>query len=442
MIALWIAVGGSRFEKYQDNVVVERASQVVGFWGGAALIAGISFVAYLAGSLLIVGSSGRISRLITEALGHQPLETVLRWFRVTAEFGAGQSRTLVDWSESASRRIRATGIGTAELLSESQDLPSGFVRRLSSVFTSSNHAVAIDGDVTDQHAKLLSAALRDYVMVDEFESLAVRLQIERELIYDAYDRLSTEAELRFSISPPIVVAVSATAILWSPWALLALVVPAALLFQGAVLVERARQRVIQALSSNVIDSPVVQTLCLRGELPLHAQQAIEQRESQAAEACFAALAGLEETIPRYSSFRRSDGDPEDEAIVRAEHDKLLGQLEANIVLLKSEHRVEMAGLLGVLRYAYDLPSDLRNGKGWHPDTAAQIAKHCASYGREVLAAQLRRQAVPDLPPVMAEYLLANGDRNDDLGADFAQEIGERDQEIASWRVHHGLPPSR
>jgi hypothetical protein len=86
------------------------------------------------------------------------------------------------------------------------------------------------------------------------------MQIEREPLYDAYDRLTSEAELRFSIFPPLALLSVTAAVLWSPWCLVALVMPAILAAQGSRLYDSAQERVLQALTTGVVQSPTVQEL--------------------------------------------------------------------------------------------------------------------------------------------------------------------------------------
>lgn len=172
------------------------------------------------------------------------------------------------------------------------------------------------------------------------------------------------------------------------------------------------------------------------------------RADTAAETCFEELANLLDLIPRWSA-RRDTGvrSAEDEAefeMLRAEHDSALGRLEANIVLLQPDGRQAMTELLELLRFAHDLPIRRRRQleDGWHPDSVVTICRNCVTYGRAILASQVRREPRPSVPPEIHEYQLAVNERNDDLMQEYAQEVHEDEEAIRKWREQRGLPPNR
>lgn len=172
------------------------------------------------------------------------------------------------------------------------------------------------------------------------------------------------------------------------------------------------------------------------------------RADKAAEVCFEELTKLLDVVPRWAAIRSSAiASPEDEVSqeqVRVEHDSALGRLEANVVLLQPGNREAMGQLLETLRYAHDLPIRHMHGHefGWHPDSVVTITRACVHHGRAVLASHLRREPLPTVPPEIQEYQLAVDERNDDLMADFAQEVHEDEEAIRHWREHRGLTPDR
>jgi hypothetical protein len=98
------------------------------------------------------------------------------------------------------------------------------------------------------------------VVVGEMDLLIRRLQIERESLFYDYDRLKSEAALRYSIAPPLVAVIITAGLSWTPWILLALVVVPFLLIHGRRAEEQANCTVTAALTQGVIESPTVATL--------------------------------------------------------------------------------------------------------------------------------------------------------------------------------------
>lgn len=179
----------------------------------------------------------------------------------------------------------------------------------------------------------------------------------------------------------------------------------------------------------------------------------DARSRQAAEACYEELAKLVDLIPAYAAIdrRTSDaggGDAEYDTLrqTRREHDATIATLEAQVVLLRPAVRIEMEALLGVLRYAYDLPyranPKTQLDQGWHPDRARTIATHLVQHARSVLATHLTNASIPQRPAAVDEYLIAVDERNDDFSDFFSENIDEDDMAVQAWRTRHGLTPDR
>lgn len=88
--------------------------------------------------------------------------------------------------------------------------------------------------------------------------LPMQLQIEREALYNDFDRVRAESELRAAIVVPLLVLVVILAVGGSPWWLVALLVPAWLLRQGVQAHVEAQQRLQAAVRHEVIKSPSVE----------------------------------------------------------------------------------------------------------------------------------------------------------------------------------------
>ena len=151
-----------------------------------------------------------------------------------------------------------------------RDVPDAFRRQLTdaydntvtdeSEFASEFHANLDDEqkDKIKQHRALVHTL--HSVVATEHEALVTRLQIERETLYNDYDRLRSEAELRFSIFIPLTALSIVTAVLLSGWALVSIVLPVILLAQGVRMQARANLRVSQALVTGVVQSPTLEQL--------------------------------------------------------------------------------------------------------------------------------------------------------------------------------------
>lgn len=177
------------------------------------------------------------------------------------------------------------------------------------------------------------------------------------------------------------------------------------------------------------------------------------RSRAAAEVCYEELSKLVESIPQLHARERladrpeaTDADRDARNKVKNVHDGSIASLEANLVLLRTDVREEMARILDVLRFAYDLPYRSRPmnqlDEGWHPDRATNIANALVKHARNVLAAHLTTAKIPDRSDAVEEYILANDERSADIEEYFSHEIEEDDEQLKSWRVKRGLPPDR
>lgn len=169
------------------------------------------------------------------------------------------------------------------------------------------------------------------------------------------------------------------------------------------------------------------------------------RADEAATALLEDLATLREAIPTYATLKNAPLE-RDEMQPRIEatqvHDQALATLEANIMLLTPDVRAAMTRVLNILRAAHDLSSADSWREEYHPDSTWSITRNTVRFGREILAAHLRREPSPAEPDVIHEYLLAVEDRESELRGEFAQEISEDDEAIRAFRVKHDLSPER
>lgn len=99
----------------------------------------------------------------------------------------------------------------------------------------------------------------------EAPGLIVRLQVKSKDLYDEWDRLSAEADLRIALALPLAVLTAALAITWSPWFwLIGLLVPLVYV-QGRDYRKQATSIVLAGLIEGVMESPTQEALRLRIE---------------------------------------------------------------------------------------------------------------------------------------------------------------------------------
>lgn len=98
------------------------------------------------------------------------------------------------------------------------------------------------------------------VVERERDQLATRLQASNQSLYDSYDRLRAEAELRFTLFMPLLALIMVVAAQWSWLTALLVVVPIILALQGWLRQVEAQTVVTQALITGLIASPTLQRI--------------------------------------------------------------------------------------------------------------------------------------------------------------------------------------
>jgi hypothetical protein len=89
----------------------------------------------------------------------------------------------------------------------------------------------LEGDTPLSAAQLVSSYLVN-LLADDIGLAAARLRVTHPNLWDEYDQRRSEAELRYSITPPLALVCIAAAMWWSAWAAFLLVLPSVLTWQG------------------------------------------------------------------------------------------------------------------------------------------------------------------------------------------------------------------
>lgn len=191
---------------------------------GAISVSAVSLSAYIAGSVM--------TYLFSSAVRRARFESFSRYW---------SQKGVRDWVHSELLRVDT---------SPNQPLSS----RLAQV---PGLEFQISGRISDD-AKLEPEQIGEHIVRKERQILATRLQIEHTVVYEEFDRLTSEAELRIALVPPIILlgALNASSLGWifTPMVLL---VAATLFYQGQALASRADERIWQALQTGSITSPTL-----------------------------------------------------------------------------------------------------------------------------------------------------------------------------------------
>lgn len=268
LMCVWLALGQDRLLPDEpSSEFTRRLSDLFQTFGTAAAVATVSFAAYLLGALLTVRKiSPRVRSILStiriiegrdqtvssrsrpgdhrarlqQRLDSLPLDIRVQlnnfvWDQVESAYGADQPQ--------------------AEALARLVGLGSNFGRAVQEVLGRADH------ERGSGRSWVLPAAL-NLTIVNEFEVqvLADRLHLEREALWNEYDRLRSEAELRFSLFIPLVLVTVLATVLWSPLALFGLVLPVVLLRQGLSNQRQAESTVWQALLGGWIKSPILEKI--------------------------------------------------------------------------------------------------------------------------------------------------------------------------------------
>jgi hypothetical protein len=306
LAAAWIWFGSNWVTQADDNRALNRLEDMVEQAGPAGVTVAVGFLAYLAGSVLVVRDTRwlRILATLPEAVLHWLYKHNKKFHSLVRErlWPSGLARKLKleafisdldrnrqpfvwddsrleGWIRDQVSELRKRGWHAVAIM-QSQLVPESVTRWTSDIYEHQGIGDDPRGemlrhlDEAGRAEQALVGALRQ-VLEAEREALIVRMQIERETLFDSYDRVVAEAELRTSIFLPLSAGILGMAAFWNAWFLVLLVAPWLLARRGLKLVREADERVTQALTTGVMQSPTIQALL---ELPPQAPE-VQQVES-------------------------------------------------------------------------------------------------------------------------------------------------------------------
>jgi hypothetical protein len=248
LVFLWLG-RGRLLPDQPNNKLLERIYDLSDLGGPAARVTALSFAAYLVGSIFVVRQIDRPRWLV----------------RVLGAGEVNRSTRLYLWIEQQVTTLESSDLGASRLMDRG-DIPELFKHELRAALADvqSDPVPQIQSmsKVEREHYlehRALTSALNS-ALLSEHEALVTRMQIERETLFNDYDRLRSEAELRLSIFVPLTALAITAAVQWNPPALIGLLIPLILLAQAIRMQARADERVQQALMTGVISSPTIDQL--------------------------------------------------------------------------------------------------------------------------------------------------------------------------------------
>lgn len=250
-----------------------------GLLGSAAVIAALSFVAYLLGSMLIFipdssnffklrqrnamrggllqGRLARLSRLvwiafisITRAVGGD---------RLASQMATFAGKRLREISPNLTWHDHLTVLADNDLSREEE-----FLDQMEQVahFPTSG-PISIDPDEVVGGEFTLLWALYANQMFDDMPAIAIQLQAKNRDLWDTYDRLRAEAEFRFGITPPLALLVLLMAIQSGAfWWIFLLAAPIYLLILAVRHSVLAASTLVQAVVLRIVETPVLERLAV------------------------------------------------------------------------------------------------------------------------------------------------------------------------------------
>lgn len=273
LASLWFIVADALLTKQQATGVMKNVATAADSLGKPAWAAALSFVAYLIGSMFQVtnislGSFDRSSyfrgqmnrRRVGLLRGIRPLGSgILAVFlRLFDAFG------FLDTFQIRRDLFAATAVWCRQRLADLDErhllVREAVAKALAdSEISPMERNLAVRRDLANANDWLTPAAdVLALQILTESEQVAARLNVENKNLFDDYDRIRSEAELRFTISLPILVLGAVLASLWEPVALAVAVITSGLLFlQGLRRQMRADAVLYQALMLGYTASPTM-----------------------------------------------------------------------------------------------------------------------------------------------------------------------------------------
>ena len=294
VIGLWILLGTHILE-FRGNVgsPVKELLQVGQFFGKGALAAALAFLAYSVGSLLQVSPRSAlfggllrayvrgttISPAISEALESFISSDVQNALQAEVE-AQRKARDTGTEAEHDPTPVEPVPVGADGRYRMEDGAPGGVAEQKSGESSDSadfgygdfepplfteDELAGLRSDYEDEYTdygrielnrvdadQCILAASR--VISRELPSLSTRLVVANDRLFDQYDRLYAEVDMRLNLAAPIGLIFVGLAVTIEPWFLVGFLLPVLLLRQAAVRLRSSDELLIQCVVSGVVES--------------------------------------------------------------------------------------------------------------------------------------------------------------------------------------------
>lgn len=259
LVWLWLMVDRKAvLPSDAPNTLQERIIDLSQQVDRVVVFGALSVVAYLLGSLMVMLSSSLLHAAIGSGLGPRRSFELHRWLenRVNALVRDGATIEEVFTRHAFPRDVleRLEPVRTA-----ASERDQGFDDDLAMTEPedSGNFTAVWTQNDLELQASGMSEVLAEELERSEFDALATNLQMVEARIWNDYDRLRAESELRIALVIPTA-SICVTAVVFTNWiALAGLAIPALLLVQAWALALQSRRKVWASLIQGVTKSPTL-----------------------------------------------------------------------------------------------------------------------------------------------------------------------------------------
>lgn len=259
LLIAWLLIGDAVLPDADGGVIESRLHGLTSLVGEQTVLAALALFAILLGGIVPSVPLRSIAERLDVTNGVRPQSTMCRLFGLKGDFLDRQGDFNL-WLHRIIQRVPDNlGWEVFEdrkcppfMRSWAQDAREHQVVRFGNRITARD--AGVDGDAWHWLWNITEASIQQEMTT----GLPMQLQIEREALYNDFDRVRAEAELRAAIVAPLIglvilLAVGAGSLLW----LLALVVPVWLLRHGVQAQIESDQRLQAAVQHGVITSPTI-----------------------------------------------------------------------------------------------------------------------------------------------------------------------------------------
>lgn len=181
--------------KPKDSGPVQSIFQLGSFVGNSAVLAAISFVAYLLGIMVLLSIDWNVFMIMYPPLSTNPLRGKNFWF---SRLNTSLSRPLLAPYKPASRALQAQL--SLVLVKKIRSLPDEYQDNASTFIFGQVSSIKPYSPKSDEDVSYGKAAA---IIAPELPAVSIQLQAKNRDLWDTFDRAKAESEFRSAIAWPI-----------------------------------------------------------------------------------------------------------------------------------------------------------------------------------------------------------------------------------------------